>query len=103
MIRRPPRSTLFPYTTLFRSLPHLAGRRTILMLDRAAEAEMVVLQLEGATWPDGRPTWRRRVLELWRTGAFGVAFCEGRSVVLRRGAASVPCASWETWLRTGRA
>src|SRR2546430_11378001 len=22
MIRRPPRSTLFPYTTLFRSLPH---------------------------------------------------------------------------------
>src|SRR2546422_8024433 len=23
MIRRPPRSALFPYTTLFRSLPHL--------------------------------------------------------------------------------
>src|SRR5260370_30120658 len=29
MIRRPPRSTLFPYTTLFRSRParHAAGRR----------------------------------------------------------------------------
>src|SRR3989442_7425101 len=27
MIRRPPRSTLFPYTTLFRSL-HQGGRRT---------------------------------------------------------------------------
>src|SRR5256885_9975982 len=27
MIRRPPRSTLFPYTTLFRSEhPHIAGR-----------------------------------------------------------------------------
>src|SRR3989454_12618301 len=26
MIRRPPRSTLFPYTTLFRSLPRLTGR-----------------------------------------------------------------------------
>src|SRR3989449_9797828 len=26
MIRRPPRSTLFPYTTLFRSLGPLAGR-----------------------------------------------------------------------------
>src|SRR3712207_8813660 len=25
MIRRPPRSTLFPYTTLFRSGPRLAG------------------------------------------------------------------------------
>src|SRR5687768_17887353 len=27
MIRRPPRSTLFPYTTLFRSRPRLAGAR----------------------------------------------------------------------------
>src|SRR2546427_7589063 len=26
MIRRPPRSTLFPYTTLFRSNPNSAGR-----------------------------------------------------------------------------
>src|SRR5436190_14322640 len=26
MIRRPPRSTLFPYTTLFRSLPTLLGK-----------------------------------------------------------------------------
>src|SRR5437899_10202403 len=28
MIRRPPRSTLFPYTTLFRSLRLRPGRRT---------------------------------------------------------------------------
>src|SRR2546421_3182343 len=28
MIRRPPRSTLFPYTTLFRSHRHCAGERT---------------------------------------------------------------------------
>src|SRR3712207_8668962 len=27
MIRRPPRSTLFPYTTLFRSSPFQAGNR----------------------------------------------------------------------------
>src|SRR2546422_5781763 len=27
MIRRPPRSTLFPYTTLFRSLDNIAGNR----------------------------------------------------------------------------
>src|SRR2546430_12826329 len=26
MILRPPRSTLFPYTTLFRSVPHRGGR-----------------------------------------------------------------------------
>src|SRR5438552_17137364 len=29
MIRRPPRSTLFPYTTLFRSLLHPAARRVL--------------------------------------------------------------------------
>src|SRR5260221_5112872 len=30
MIRRPPRSTLFPYTTLFRSRSVVAGRRSLL-------------------------------------------------------------------------
>src|SRR2546425_11404271 len=30
MIRRPPRSTLFPYTTLFRSLVPFAGRHVVL-------------------------------------------------------------------------
>src|SRR3712207_6929861 len=30
MIRRPPRSTLFPYTTLFRSLPRVRRRRRAL-------------------------------------------------------------------------
>src|SRR2546426_7875243 len=29
MIRRPPRSTLFPYTTLFRSLGHVRARREL--------------------------------------------------------------------------
>src|SRR3712207_8596678 len=29
MIRRPPRSTLFPYTTLFRSLWDVPGRRAL--------------------------------------------------------------------------
>src|SRR3712207_8267129 len=32
MIRRPPRSTLFPYTTLFRSQLGLSGRRIGLLL-----------------------------------------------------------------------
>src|SRR3712207_7310902 len=37
MIRRPPRSTLFPYTTLFRSLPARRGeaRHVCLSIDRA--------------------------------------------------------------------
>src|SRR5258706_2704240 len=43
MIRRPPRSTLFPYTTLFRSVPddpvqtvvhgHRIGRRSIMKIE----------------------------------------------------------------------
>ena len=81
-----------------RLLPHLAGRRTILMLDRALEAEVIALQLNGATWPDGRPSWRRRVHAIAATGAYGVAFCEGQTIVLRRGAPSVPCPSWEAFL-----
>src|SRR2546429_6214566 len=35
MIRRPPRSTLFPYTTLFRSLAVREGRRLLPDGDRA--------------------------------------------------------------------
>src|SRR3712207_5705777 len=34
MIRRPPRSTLFPYTTLFRSLTQGAGRLRLAQLDQ---------------------------------------------------------------------
>src|SRR5256885_14112627 len=49
MIRRPPRSTLFPYTTLFRSMDNQADIRCKLLVEAAnnpvtAEAEA---QLEG--------------------------------------------------------
>src|SRR5688572_31810109 len=48
MLRRPPRSTLFPYTTLFRSGPRLAGdpspapdwyRTSVVEPDAAAEEQ----------------------------------------------------------------
>src|SRR2546426_3284791 len=38
MIRRPPRSTLFPYTTLFRSLPRGGHQRTEDPTGRPAQA-----------------------------------------------------------------
>src|SRR3712207_7953768 len=48
MIRRPPRSTLFPYTTLFRSpLPH-----------RAADLRAVSLERGGPARPDRRAARR---------------------------------------------
>src|SRR3712207_8150791 len=46
MIRRPPRSTLFPYTTLFRS-QDAADRLRVLVLDRGD----VQAQLEARTAP----------------------------------------------------
>jgi uncharacterized membrane protein len=80
-------------------LPHLAGRPFIYELDHAAEADVVALQLDGGTWPDGRPSWRRRVEEAWGTGRFHVGFCEGQTVVLYRGPEpSVPCPSWTALL-----
>src|SRR5690242_20923743 len=39
MIRRPPRSTLFPYTTLFRSQNHSACRHGLFFCIRVAAAE----------------------------------------------------------------
>jgi uncharacterized membrane protein len=84
-------------------LPHLAGRPYIYELDHAADVDVVALQLNGGTWPDGRPAWRRRVLEVWATGRFHVALCQGQTVVLYRGPEpSVPCPSWEALL-TGAA
>src|SRR6266496_6159037 len=39
MIRRPPRSTLFPYTTLFRSCPHRASSPGVLATWRCSPDE----------------------------------------------------------------
>src|SRR3712207_2922185 len=41
MIRRPPRSTLFPYTTLFRSVRALADGRSEPVEERVADVEAV--------------------------------------------------------------
>src|SRR3712207_8763871 len=51
MIRRPPRSTLFPYTTLFRStaraLPDHAGECGLLAIAQRQEVDVVALRHEG--------------------------------------------------------
>src|SRR5256885_10001158 len=39
MIRRPPRSTLFPYTTLFRSLTGLNDRYRVIAVDMRGHGE----------------------------------------------------------------
>src|SRR3712207_7367848 len=47
MIRRPPRSTLFPYTTLFRSGADPAPRRADLARARGVLAKSVEVAVEG--------------------------------------------------------
>src|SRR2546421_11420010 len=76
MIRRPPRSTLFPYTTLFRSLPGLFAAR---LVQGAADA---------VTWVVGfaliadlyGPAERGRILGLVMSGT-SVGFKIGRAHV----------------------
>src|SRR3712207_7625934 len=46
MIRRPPRSTLFPYTTLFRSFRRAGGRRYGARILREEEGESGDRQVE---------------------------------------------------------
>src|SRR2546430_17363169 len=46
MIRRPPRSTLFPYTTLFRSRP--APKRGTMLTDHDLQAELAAAFREQA-------------------------------------------------------
>src|SRR5256885_16733172 len=63
MIRRPPRSTLFPYTTLFRSLwgPRRLRSRLSLCVDAA--------QLDGMRDPaDGQHVCRDAVVDVMRVG-----------------------------------
>src|SRR3712207_8624924 len=60
MIRRPPRSTLFPYTTLFRSgLLHDLG--AALLFRVVPEQYEAVLQFAGLD-PDERMAFERRVI-----------------------------------------
>src|SRR2546425_11484812 len=49
MIRRPPRSTLFPYTTLFRSLGAIVGTKHVIATDMGGTSFDV-----GLVW-DGEP------------------------------------------------
>src|SRR5258708_32064805 len=54
MIRRPPRSTLFPYTTLFRSEDYL--ERHV----RPNTRESTYIEKKRALEHDALPTWRKR-------------------------------------------
>jgi hypothetical protein len=77
-------------------LAHLAERSFVVTLDRAEEADVIAVQLNGATYPTGRPAWKRMLWDIDSRGHYYVAFCDGSSVALRRKpGAAVPCPSWD--------
>src|SRR3712207_9345942 len=81
MIRRPPRSTLFPYTTLFRS-PEVV-EEAVGVLERVRETHGVRLELrhfdwgadkflrEGVSLPEGALDMLSREFDAILAGAFG--------------------------------
>src|SRR5256885_11420888 len=52
MIRRPPRSTLFPYTTLFRSLAIERGKTTVLIGPSGCGKSTLLRLIIGLITPD---------------------------------------------------
>src|SRR5437899_4220644 len=67
MIRRPPRSTLFPYTTLFRSCFCGYGNRRA--VDERAPAHPVATLMEVAWKQSGLGGSLRAALVLWQVGS----------------------------------
>src|SRR3712207_8102652 len=65
MIRRPPRSTLFPYTTLFRSAESTsatAAEAAMRTLETILRADLVRLVACPSAWRTGGSLCRRRVV-----------------------------------------
>src|SRR2546422_11725279 len=77
MIRRPPRSTLFPYTTLFRSLGAglYFGIEATTGYELGLVAVVVGLMVGGAVrkGSNGRGGWRYQALAMFLTYCAGVA------------------------------
>src|SRR5256886_13712775 len=60
MIRRPPRSTLFPYTTLFRSPPRLAASAELFVAHQLQRERRLCHQHERDPAKYGQPVPRHR-------------------------------------------
>src|SRR3712207_9055555 len=73
MIRRPPRSTLFPYTTLFRSLdPHFDGLGRV-VTDSLGRYEFTTIRPGAYPWGNHHNAWRPAHIHF---SLFGRAFAQ---------------------------
>src|SRR5256885_6940624 len=66
MIRRPPRSTLFPYTTLFRSRPNRARPTAAPALDEKCEQGQHLQRVETQKMRNAQITARRAPVGDWQ-------------------------------------
>src|SRR5260370_41737616 len=97
MIRRPPRSTLFPYTTLFRSENRILALLSSIFLVRTEDCDIIANRLFGLdaqtikTLQAGElnrntiDTFQQTVMTVLTTGPAGMAF-QGAAIVLLSGA-----------------
>src|SRR3989449_9006592 len=100
MIRRPPRSTLFPYTTLFRSrvvTVCAAGKTSMLAAQRLRARGLDAVSLEGGmrawslAWNTAElpfPASTARIVQLRRTGKGCLSYLIGSGGAARRPDAS---------------
>src|SRR3712207_8647803 len=88
MIRRPPRSTLFPYTTLFRSLRSRRGRRAI----PERQIVRVAVTARGRAWFDEQRKAFRLMLLLTQAGTLADQRGDRKSTRLNSSHANIPYA-----------
>src|SRR3712207_4590276 len=96
MIRRPPRSTLFPYTTLFRSSAVDTANRMVALALILVAAFVLTGRWRGAT-----PPLRRALAPFLVTGGATIAFLAGTQIaVLLERSALEEALNWGTriWL-----
>src|SRR2546422_3971955 len=74
MIRRPPRSTLFPYTTLFRSLFLLPLMTAIVLIHLLTDGPPYFDARLLGVIPISTPGWDAGLLVAFRLAAMGIAF-----------------------------
>src|SRR3712207_6629692 len=102
MIRRPPRSTLFPYTTLFRSFPEPAD---VVVRERVRQRRSVVLvvdvsgSMKGERLRTAAATVGALAGELARDTLAVVAFWSDAAVLVRMGEQIAPLAVLDLLLR----
>src|SRR3712207_7473485 len=89
MIRRPPRSTLFPYTTLFRSQNHGRGVKLTIALFLLGGSTMAIALLPSHAQVGATSAWLLGLFRLLQGVALGGAWEDRKSTRLNSSHANI--------------